>query len=188
VYCVLRKTTRIGSHFRSAEGTTYQCRGPGALLSLPHGGRREDVIRTKVFHDYIRDNVVSWFDWSQKNGLGVERMEDLILVTGCTLVTSWAAIAFLGRTGTAEISLVQMPDRSERSFECNNIRGDVAQHSSGLGSVSFPCYIGSCTESLVMLEEKFRPDSESMRLHQGFPSKAPRVIDQTHPGYSGTPS
>jgi hypothetical protein len=188
VYCVLRRIPRIGSHTRSAEGTTYQCRGPGALLSLPHGGHREDVIRTKVFHDYIRDNVVSWFDWSQKNGLAVERMEDLILVTGCTLVTSWAAIAFLGRTGTAEISLVQMPDRSERSFECNNIRGDVAQHSSGLGSVGFPCYIGSCTDSLVMLEEKFRPDSKSMRLHQGLPSKAAPLLDQAHSSCGRTPS
>lgn len=57
------------------------------LLSTPHDGHREDVIRLKVFEDYIRDNVASWFDWSQKklNGLDVERMEDLILVTGCTL-------------------------------------------------------------------------------------------------------
>ena len=67
-------------------------------MSLPHGGHREDVIRTKVFEDYIRDHVVSWFNWAQKNKLGVERMEDLILVTGCTLVTSWAAAAFEDNT------------------------------------------------------------------------------------------
>jgi hypothetical protein len=68
-------------------------------------------------------------------------MEDLILVTGCTLVTSWAAVAFLGRTGTAEISLVQTSDRSETSFEFNNIRGNVAQHCSSFDSVGIPCYI-----------------------------------------------
>lgn len=138
---VLSTTIRISSHFHSAEGITYQCQGPGALLSLPHIGHREDVIRPKVFQEYIRDNVISWFDWSQKNGLGVERMEDLILVTGCTLVTSWAAVAFLGRTGAAQISLVQTPDRSETSFDFSNIRGNVAQHCNSFDSVGFRCYI-----------------------------------------------
>ncbi|KAF8491436.1 hypothetical protein F5888DRAFT_1598287, partial [Russula emetica] len=74
----------------------YRCRAQhrGALLFLPHKGRRKDVIPIKVFQDYIRDNVFSWFRWSKKMKLPVERMEDLILVTGCTLVTSWAAAAF----------------------------------------------------------------------------------------------
>ncbi len=76
-------------------GQTYECwaRSQGALLSLPHGARTEDVINTKLFEDYIRDNVVNWFHWSNEAGLPVERMEDLILVTGCTLARSWAAAA-----------------------------------------------------------------------------------------------
>jgi len=87
---------KINLHFRSAKGITCTCSSPGALLSIqvPHDGHGGDIIRPKVFEDYIRDNVASWFDWSQKNGLDVERMEDLILIdliTGCTLVTSWAA-------------------------------------------------------------------------------------------------
>jgi len=102
-------------------------------LSIPHEGRREDVIRPKAFGDYIRDNVVSWFEWSKKIGLGVEHMEDLILVTGYTLVTSWATAAFLGRSGTAEISLIHTPDESERCFAFSNIRGDVNLHQ-GLSS------------------------------------------------------
>ncbi|KAI0285681.1 hypothetical protein BC826DRAFT_1178973 [Russula brevipes] len=77
-----------------AEGLTYKCWGVGAFLSLPADAVREDVLRMKVFEDYIRDNVASWFAWSQKIGLGVERMEDLILVTGCTLAKSWAIAAF----------------------------------------------------------------------------------------------
>jgi hypothetical protein len=68
---------------------------PLLILSLPHRGHRKDVIRTKAFENYIQDNVVSWFTWGQKNKLGVDRMEDLILVTGCTLVSSWAAAAFV---------------------------------------------------------------------------------------------
>ena len=70
----------------------------------------------KAFEEYIRDNVVSWFEWSKDKKLCVERMEDLILITGCTLVDSWAAAAFVGRSETAEISLVaQTGDKSERS-------------------------------------------------------------------------
>src|SRR5712671_4425512 len=77
-------------------GQTYACwaHSQGALLSLPHGARSEDVIRTKLFEDYIRDNVDSWLRWSKKEGFPVENMEDLILVTGCTLATSWATAAF----------------------------------------------------------------------------------------------
>ena len=76
--------------FGRGMGQMYECQAQthGALLSLPHGGHSEDVIRTKVFEDYIRDNVDSWFRWSKRRGFPVERMEDLILVAGCTLATS----------------------------------------------------------------------------------------------------
>jgi hypothetical protein len=93
-----------------------------------------------VFEDYICDNVASWFDWSQKNGLGVERMEDLILITGCTLVTSWAAAAFLGSSETADISMVERPHQNGTGFEFNNARGGVVYHCSRFDPVSPPCY------------------------------------------------
>jgi len=86
--------------------TKYSCRrNKGALLTLPNDGLRRDVIRTKVFEDYIRDNVDNWFAFVQSYMLDVERMEDLILVSGCTLVTSWGAAAFSDRTFGAELSL-----------------------------------------------------------------------------------
>jgi hypothetical protein len=85
--------------------------------------------------------VVSWFEWSKDKKLGVERMEDLILITGCTLVDSWAAAAFVGRSETAEISLVaQTGDMSERIFECSNVQGDVTHHCSYFDSVRFPLF------------------------------------------------
>jgi hypothetical protein len=119
---------------------TYQCQGPGALLSFPHDGRCEDAIRLKAFEDYIRDNVDNWFEWSKKIGLRVAHMEDLILVTGCTMVTSWATAAFLGRSETTQISLVDTPDKSEKCFEFRNIQGDVARHCSRSYPVCFPRY------------------------------------------------
>ena len=137
---VLSRTVKIDIHFCSAEGITYKCNGRGALLSIPHHGHSEDTIRTKVFGDYICNNVASWFDWSQKNGLDVERMEDLILVTGCTLVTSWAAAAFLGRSGAAEVSLIERPHQNGISFEFNT-RGDVARNCSLPDPVRPPCHV-----------------------------------------------
>jgi hypothetical protein len=85
--------------------------------------------------------VVNWFEWSKKIKLGIDRMEDLILVTGCTLVTSWAAVAFLGRSGTAEISLAHTPHEGERCFAFSNNRGDMARHCSRNVPVSSPCYV-----------------------------------------------
>ena len=139
----MSRTAKIDLHFCSTEGITYKCSGHGALLSIPHDGHNEDIIRTKVFEDYIRNNVASWFDWSQKNGLDVERMEDLVLVTGCTLVTSWGAAAFQGRSGpgAAEVSLIERPHQNGISLEFNNIRGDVARHCSRIDPVRPPYYV-----------------------------------------------
>ena len=127
------------------EGATYKCRGHGALLYLPYGGRRSDIIiRTKVFEDYIRDHVVSWFTWAQKNQHGVERMEDLILVSGCTLVSSWAAAAVVYNRDTmdAEISLAKRTLSNGREcFVWSNIKGAVEYHDSIISPVRSPDFV-----------------------------------------------
>jgi hypothetical protein len=114
-------------------------------LSLPHGGHREDAFRTKAFQDYIRDNVVSWFTWAQKNKLGVDRMEELILVTGCTLVTSWAAAVFDGTAGrpvdATSISLDAQKDRDGAQFFWHNGRGSVEYRNSPFNPVRSPDYV-----------------------------------------------
>jgi len=121
------------------EGVTYKFRSRGAVLSLPNGGHREDVIRTKVFEDYIRDHVDSWFNWAQNNKLGIERMEDLILVSGCTLVASWAAAAFVDNNLDAEISLTSRTfSNVGTSFVWGNSRGRVAYHNSRFDPVRSP--------------------------------------------------
>ena len=123
---------------RSAEGITYKCRSRGALLSLPHGGLRTDVIRKKAFEDYIRDHVVSWFAWTQDNKMGVERIEELILVSGCTLAASWAVAAFVDNTMEAEISLASRTHRNNggASFTWSNMRGPVRYNNSRFDRVS----------------------------------------------------
>jgi hypothetical protein len=95
----------------------------------------------KIFEKYIQDNVVSWFIWAQNNQLGVERMEDLILVSGCTLVTTWAAAVFMDRTIGAEISLASRALRNGgASFVWSNVRGPIVHHNSRFDAVRSPGY------------------------------------------------
>ena len=75
-------------------------------------------------------------------------MEDLILVTGCTLVTSWAAAAFDDTTGiqadATSISLdAQKFDRGGAQFFWRNIRGNVEYHNSRFNPVRSTGYVFS---------------------------------------------
>jgi hypothetical protein len=156
-------------------------------LSLPDGGYREDVIRTKVFEDYIRSNVVSWFNWTQENQL-VEHMEDLILVSGCTLVSSWAAAAFVGNTTEAEVSLERRTSNNgTKSFVWSNNQGHVVVHNN-IDSVRSPGLVCSACTDIYILEAESTHNSGSMRLHQGIPSKTHFLPDQAHACCSRTPS
>ena len=105
-------------------------------MSLPNGGQCEDVVHTKLFEDYIRDHVDNWFDWAQENKQGIERMEELILVTGYTLVASWAAAVVVDNNIEAEISLKsRVSGNRGASFVWSNIRGPVEYHNSRLNQV-----------------------------------------------------
>ena len=155
-------------------------------------------MRTGVFEEYIRDNVVSWFSWSQKHGFSdVKSMEDLILVTGRTLVHSWAAAAFLGRAETAEISLFENPTlaqtlaqaqtptlaqtpapaqilaKSESSFEFSDRRGDVERHCSRFDPVCSPCCTRLSRTDILLLRRKKNssPTLDQCVFIRGFRAK-----------------
>ena len=114
----------------------------------------------KIFERYFQDNVVNWFIWAQKNQLGVERMEDLILVSGCTLVTKWAAAVFTpDHSTTAKITLEsRTPGNNGPSFVWNIIQGPVVYHNSRFESVRSPGYcvlrysltFSCCMESKIL--------------------------------------
>ena len=118
-------------------------------MSLPNGGHREDAIRTKLFEVYIRDHIVNWFTWAQNNKLGIERMEELILVTGCTLVTSWASAVLVDHNMEAEITLSH-----RNSSIWTNIRGPVVYHNS---LVRFTDYVYTTCTDVCCLERTIYP-------------------------------
>ena len=147
-----------------------------------------------MFEKYIRSHVVSWFNWSRDIGLPVERMEDLVFVYGCTLVSSWAAAAFDDYTADARVSLASRAvNNGGTSFRWSNIRGTVEYHDScQLDPVCSP--LSTFTHSTqiyffwAVLKEWSTHAPKSMRLHQVLPSKAYLVLDQIPPGRCRTPS
>jgi hypothetical protein len=142
---VLSQIAAIDISHRSLNVTTYSCnRRHGALLTIPYDGVHEDVIRTKVFEDYIRDNADNWFAFARRNNLGVDRMEDLILVTGCTLVTSWGTAAFYDNLSDAEFSLrIQTLPHGGAMFDWRVIRQSVAHQDSYQEPVRSLCHFAN---------------------------------------------
>ena len=135
---------------RSSLGQMYKCRAQhcGALLSLPHNGQHNDVIHRKAFKECIKVNVVRWFLWSKTMKLPVKHIEDLILITGCTLVTSQAAAVFDGHTSVDSCDMkISLEARKfngggTQIFWCN-ICGNVDYHNNHLDPVHFLDYVFS---------------------------------------------
>ncbi|KAI0249456.1 hypothetical protein BJV78DRAFT_696637 [Lactifluus subvellereus] len=100
----------------------------GAFLNIPYDGQREDVIRTKVFEDYFREHISGWFALAQKKREDVRYMEDIILVTGCTLVTSWAMGVFPDKSQDVGISLKFEAERGNFLWDPNTINPGILRH------------------------------------------------------------
>ena len=127
--------------------------------------------------------------------LPVEHMEDLILVTGCTLVKSWAAAAFdshmsVDSDATAISLETGKSDNGGAQFFWRNPCGSVEYHNSRFDSVRSPGYVFSPSTHVffVVLECPRISISEPMRLYQGFSCKAHVFPDHTNARCSRTPS
>jgi hypothetical protein len=84
---------------------SFSCSGKqGALLSLPIQAKREDTVVGDGFGKWMIKHIDLWFAWIREKGLNINRMEDIILVTGTDLTRSWANVAFLGGQADARVS------------------------------------------------------------------------------------
>jgi hypothetical protein len=74
-------------------------------------------------------HIDTWFAFAQKLGLGIDQMEDIILVTGCDRTRSWTNVAFMGNQVDAQVSFgvyVGGPSASINfQFSPENARGAV---------------------------------------------------------------
>jgi hypothetical protein len=142
-----------------------------------------------VFEDYIRDHVVSWFTWAQKNQQGIERMEDLILVSGCTSVSSWAAAAFVYNTMEAKISLARRTlSNGGECFVWGNIRGSVEYHDSNINPVRpLPSFTVHALIFLFCMKSKIYPRRLISASSSGASVQSASSSGPTNAGCSRTP-
>jgi hypothetical protein len=76
----------------------------GAVLSLPTQAKRENTLVQEGFGKWMIKNICQWFVWIQDKELGIDQMEDIVLVTGTDRTRSWANVAFLGGQADARVS------------------------------------------------------------------------------------
>jgi hypothetical protein len=76
---------------------SFSCKGKqGAVLSIPIQAKSENTVVRNDFGKWMVEHIDQWFAWIRHKGLEIDRMEDLVLVTGTDRARSWANVAFLG--------------------------------------------------------------------------------------------
>jgi len=78
----------------------------GALLSLPFPAACEDTVAQGDFGKWLVKNIDRCMQVAEDLGLGVNRMEDIILVTGRHLARSWVNVVFSESGEGAQLSFV----------------------------------------------------------------------------------
>ena len=91
----------------------------GAVLCLPLQARGEDTIASADFGKWIIKHIDCWFAWARHLGVGVDRMEDIILVTGTHRTRSCTNVAFLGGQRDAQASFGAKVDRCGENVSIN---------------------------------------------------------------------
>ena len=104
---------------------TFSCYGKqGALLSLPVPAQGEDTVAFGDFGKWMIKHIDSWFAFARGLGLGISRMEDIILVTGRHLTKSWVNVAFTQRRRDSGVSFdVQVSSHGRVALEQQYVHG-----------------------------------------------------------------
>ena len=71
----------------------------GAAMLLLDQLHREDTVAGGEFAEWMVKHINRWFSFAKKLHPEIERMEDVILVTGCHRTKSWANIVFQENRG-----------------------------------------------------------------------------------------
>lgn len=127
---------------------TVTCSGKqGALLSLPLPAEREDTIARGDFGKWLVRHIDDCMKIADDLGLGINRMEDIILVTGRHLARSWVSVLFSEYRTGARVSFVAQPSGNNsgvRLQERSMTGGDLKLGPSG--EVSFLFHIYGCRD------------------------------------------
>ena len=92
--------------------------------------QREDTLARTDFAKWMIGHIDSWFNFARRLGLGIDQMEDLVLVTGRHRTRSWSNIAFDGSQTDAQVSFGVQVTGAGVSWQVSsqNIQGAVLSH------------------------------------------------------------
>jgi len=153
-------------------------RRQGASSFFPVNVRRENTLAMGDFGEWILKHIDSWFAFARRLGLGIEQMEDIILVTGCDRTKSWTNVTFLGSNVDARVSFgvnaVDGPNAGVRfQFSPENVRGAVLNR----GPEGTVRRCSSCKEQWIrdssdMTSCLLEPTRESMCIYSGISGRS----------------
>ena len=85
---------------------SFSCRRRcgGAVLSLPVEYKCQDTRARGDFGKWMLKHIDRWFAFARGLGLGIDQMEEIVLVTGCDCTRSWANVTFLEGQTIAQAS------------------------------------------------------------------------------------
>ncbi|KAF8995189.1 hypothetical protein BDQ17DRAFT_1365950 [Cyathus striatus] len=72
---------------------SFAAKGPGAILSMPHGAVQEDYKNERILKEYIGRNAESWYRYALKCGRDIDR-HSLYLVTGSLKSRAWGIATY----------------------------------------------------------------------------------------------
>ena len=101
-------------------------------MSLPVAARSENTLARGDFGRWMVKHIGTWFAFARKLGLGIDQMEDIILVTGCDHSRSWTNIAFLGGQADAQVTFGVRVEGNDPTinfqFSPENACGGILRH------------------------------------------------------------
>ena len=112
-------------------------------MYLPLLSERHDTVARGDFGEWMLENIDTCFKVAEDLGYGIERMEDIILVTGCHLAKSWVSATFSDSRGGSEASFgVRVSSNSGVHFDERNVNGRGLKLGPS-GEVGFCTVLGS---------------------------------------------
>ena len=89
--------------------------------------RRKNTLAQGDFGAWMVKHIDRWFAFARGLGLGIEKMEEIILVTGCDRTRSWANVAFLGDEYNAQATFGVRVSHDRIEWQClpEHVQGAV---------------------------------------------------------------
>ena len=151
---------------------TFSCsRRQGALLHLPFPAEREDTVALGDFGKWIVKNIDDCMRLVEERGLGVSRMEDIILVTGRHLARSWVKAVFSESWGDAQASFAVQVTGGDSIVHLEERNMSGGQLILGPNGEVDLLGLNSCRDITGLIPRVLAPTRKPMRIRSRIPRR-----------------